>query len=1778
MHKLSYRPLLILLLLLISASNSLAGELLWHGSPDKKPVKLNLTHPGNRFSVLRVFFSSPDERLNLELSARTKVGTAVYESRFTENINASDGLEQILDRLTQLPGNYDLKLYGKGASCSVYLEEMSPLTPFTPGDKLGELVVKSTCGVQVIAVPERFLIKHPDFKKGMEKGIATPDGDVIFRLPAGYWSLSRIGKGKENARLIPVNSGGRTVVEWSSAPELDISGSSGGTVRRLEIRDVNPDSDQNLALCRFALPAGLSSSTPEISQLQIHERFLNGEIVDLKQSDTPLHLVLLLDSSGSMKKSMKSAVAATVSFIENLPENAIVSVIDFDTRPKVIKAGSRAELIKAVRAIKADGATALRDSIILGLDQLKQSPRPALVVFTDGFDANHNDTGPGSKATEKEMLTRVTAAKTPIFTIGFGSGADSATLARLADLSGGIFQNADEQNLDNVFARLEATVAREYLLTYRRPQKSGMGIRPVISVCVDTSGSMASNLENGVIGSRRVTARKTLHSMCGLLPPDALLQILDFDASTEITQTATADRARAQAGIAAFKDGGGTNIVKALEVGLEAMLGIPSNRRYMLFLTDEAVKCSNKTEEEKLNRLLNRMKDENIFSMWIGMVGKNGAAPFVETAEKCGGEAIIAENLVALNSTIDRLLAKAGEPVDDSHIPIELVWQMPVVGGQPLAVSGNGIFVMPPLAKSASETREAVDSLQISFDQADTHAADNAATTVSPAGSAASSSLVTPVVEKPGPAGARIALNLDIKAQNDACSFHINGMSLHEDLNGVKAPKGKLFAVFSVELTNILPEQDVAVYPDGGQHPAQWLSRPEERARIIKAVPPYKIDDLRRHLFLRWNADSPTSVSPATWLLQDSLCGFGNNSLTIVAGKPAKGSIAFIVSDGEGLSNGSLDFFDTSYGHAGMVIAGTMEPLAIDVTALPTRPAGKLGSAFSVSLTGCKDVVSPLAGATAGRHLVWRLIEGCIESQVQALLDIDPSARMYLTVPTQAGPVRRPVSPVTSLLPDGFFDRIRLAPGSKNYFRQAFLLPAELAATASGTIGIDLKGDDCFINLDQAEQPATNTSGRQWNSEGNGLKLKLNAHGPMAAINGKKGNWYVVDATIADIADGTATRVDKLFFLGRADLKDQEFALKPGERLMKSAGNKAGHKGMANFSGKNEADGNQARIYPDSLNKQLMFAANSGAIIPDGQELRLIAVFRRPTTGEYLLTAEGLPLAEPMGSEEPKELPAWLLAENDENVPAQPEIFQKELAGRLKQLAQINRQKGITPDTGSVVDADGAVSSSPVILDPPLISPDARAADNQFKVEVIIEAEPAGEGAAAQTGAAASALSGGSQKFRSFKLISIQLAAANTCRNPWEIIYTDMPGADGEKLIKASIISSDGGHEGRDGIDLNSWKPVREKIIISGKGVSFPVFERELSADGLKDRIHSVALAMPDITAAEYENLLQRWQKARSELPPAHLSLWQWFAHARLAAFIAAQTEWETTTARQMGVTLSREKNPRLLVITGSKKTDGSMEARLDLASVQPAVAGEEQTVKAFKIASGIHVTGLEARIMKGAGVFEFWGNNRLQIIADSGRQKNAWLKFAASRGVSERALKAIKSSRSIVLFPQNPAVIDGQPFWAWLEIDPKSYATIGVLETGERGALAGEAIIQALIPDGAGLALGFWKGVETSVWGMSAFILEGNTALEAAANTEKLLGDLSEQLGKIGESVEISVGDASIDVLSGKVTLAGFSSEGDYSPWEGHKGFISGFNSGVEWYLGKVKAAAAAK
>lgn len=77
-----------------------------------------------------------------------------------------------------------------------------------------------------------------------------------------------------------------------------------------------------------------------------------------------------------------------------------------------------------------------------------------------------------------------------------------------------------------------------------------------------------------------------------------------------------------------------------------------------------------------------------------------------------------------------------------------------------------------------------------------------------------------------------------------------------------------------------------------------------------------------------------------------------------------------------------------------------------------------------------------------------------------------------------------------------------------------------------------------------------------------------------------------------------------------------------------------------------------------------------------------------------------------------------------------------------------------------------------------------------------------------------------------------------------------------------------------------------------------------------------------------------------------------------------------------------------------------------------------------------------------------------------------------------------------VIVIPVDRLIINGELRTAWLEIDPDTYFTIGVIDTGEHGAMI-ESSIQNLSKQFNKHSVGALLGMHSMMWGVSTFALE---------------------------------------------------------------------------------------
>lgn len=1148
--------------------------------PPAGKIALAFDHPGNRYLGLRI--SVPASAvLELEAVASKGAGSCNVSIQHAGAVEGTAGPSTLFDALPQIAATQRIILTNNATAPvggSIGIADLGPLPnpPFTGGN--GTLIVQKAARAGIIpevdhAPNDTIGIEHPEFRSDAPRYDVTPQGDVVFSLPAGLWKLrSDASESGVNmaTRFVPVFEGMTTLVEnWPILESSDATGTAGAS--GLTIRSV-ATSGADVSV-RFSTPGWSGVIAP--TDLSVTEGGSPGSVLDARPVATPLRLVLLLDSSGSMKADMKQVIEAATAFLERLPKNSSIELIDFDTKPKPVAAKGRQALLKALRSVKADGATALNDAVLLGLGRAAGHGRPAIVLLTDGFDANHNDTGPGSKATPTEMFEAVQAAGVPVFTIGYGTKPDAATLRRLAEISGGSFHRARADTVGNVFGQLEAILGREFEMTYRRPAVTAPSDVPVVCIVQDVSGSMnMPPSPEGDTGYRMEESKEILRSFVRNLPAGAVAQVMSYSMYTDINQVWTDNREALLRGISDMKAYGGTETLGALDAAFRSLKAVPSSRRYLLLVTDADMPSV--TADEDAQAILGKFRDAGIDCTFVGMVRNDQRGCFDEAASFTQGFAAVSEDPTAMRDAAERLGRRiAAASGGDSRLEVRLLLTKKAQNGTVMQMGDADLFRLPPSPQTASAT---VSGVRYRFP--------NDTGTTSPARAASSAT----AIGTPAPSGTLQAVAVDgwqvesrislgATASNKAMKVTATELLFLRSLQGIPCPDQERLVAIGLQLENTLPEQDVVILEGSDAHPAGIVGSPQG-GRRTRGTPMYVIDNLRQHLFLSWNGGTDVAVTDFSWLVPEPLITPDHEEIVLRPGEPVRGHIVFRV-PAESMDSAAVRFFDDSHGRITLPLAGEGHAPTAVATTTPVAGSGsgRLADGVEMRVTAFED--RPDARLeSAGQPQILRVLTIELTSRAAALFRLDPSATFTWLGHTPAGPVAVPVSPLTERIPGGWRTSMFLAPGGTSHVALAFAVPQALAAATRGTL-VARAGDTAFdLDLESAPKPAAQKP--LGAGKGDGVAIRVN------------GFWKTDDGAYADVT-----------FSDAKDGADTSFE----HRLAVSIGN-------------------ESMPATVDLAETHLFGFGPTVVVPDGQERRgLIALEpAQETAGRLVSTPFGLEL------------------------------------------------------------------------------------------------------------------------------------------------------------------------------------------------------------------------------------------------------------------------------------------------------------------------------------------------------------------------------------------------------------------------------------------------------------------------------------------------------------------------------------------------------------------------
>lgn len=196
-----------------------------------------------------------------------------------------------------------------------------------------------------------------------------------------------------------------------------------------------------------------------------------------RETDLPLRVGLLIDSSASVRSRFKFEQEAAIEFMNQTirPRYDRAFVLGFDSSLEITQEFTdNSELLsKGIRSLRPGNATRLYDALYYACRERllntseTASVRRAIVLITDGEDNS-------SRTTREEAIDMALRANVIVYTIstnfpGYSeSGKYDKILQRMADATGGRwFEPFQVTDVANAFAQIQADLRSQYALAYR---------------------------------------------------------------------------------------------------------------------------------------------------------------------------------------------------------------------------------------------------------------------------------------------------------------------------------------------------------------------------------------------------------------------------------------------------------------------------------------------------------------------------------------------------------------------------------------------------------------------------------------------------------------------------------------------------------------------------------------------------------------------------------------------------------------------------------------------------------------------------------------------------------------------------------------------------------------------------------------------------------------------------------------------------------------------------------------------------------------------------------------------------------------------------------------------------------------------------------------------------------------------------------------------------------------------------------------------------------------
>ena len=206
-------------------------------------------------------------------------------------------------------------------------------------------------------------------------------------------------------------------------------------------------------------------------QFKVFEDGKEQTISFFSAEQTSFAAVILIDTSGSMEERVSMARAAAINFLDGLRVGDNAAIYRFDSKVVLIQPFSDSrDVNEKIFEIKADGMTALNDSIFTAAEELAKRPekRRAIVVLSDGADTiSSRSAGKAMTAAQKAAASIYTIDMSAIDSGGRERMQSQSALKNFAEKTGGKFiSTPGGASLRQAFKSIVEELGLQYTLSY----------------------------------------------------------------------------------------------------------------------------------------------------------------------------------------------------------------------------------------------------------------------------------------------------------------------------------------------------------------------------------------------------------------------------------------------------------------------------------------------------------------------------------------------------------------------------------------------------------------------------------------------------------------------------------------------------------------------------------------------------------------------------------------------------------------------------------------------------------------------------------------------------------------------------------------------------------------------------------------------------------------------------------------------------------------------------------------------------------------------------------------------------------------------------------------------------------------------------------------------------------------------------------------------------------------------------------------------------------------